>query len=62
MLERDIEKILDIKDLDALARHRANWDRETPHFNGRGPHRYAGGEDYCCYCGKPRDYEPSVKL
>lgn len=57
MLERDISKILEIKDGDALARHRANWDRERPHFGGMAPHRYDGGDEYCCYCGKPKDYE-----
>lgn len=32
------------------------WNAETPHFNGCGPHRYNGSEKYCCYCNRPKDW------
>jgi hypothetical protein len=42
-----------------ITKLRAQWEVDQPHFNGQAPHRYNRGDPfYCCYCGRPRSYEP----
>lgn len=35
-----------------------DWNAETPHFGGIGPHRYDGNEKECSYCLRPKDWKP----
>jgi hypothetical protein len=32
------------------------WNAETPHFGGVGPHRYNGKDKECCYCLRPKTW------